>query len=268
MNYWSSPAVALFVALAIALGSGVVVGGGVRLLFGRRTHLSWPASVLSGIVGAFLSIAVGILLVGGPQEFHPLWALVLAVAGTAVVMWIATRVSRPPERSAQQLIDAGEAADVEFKSTARCNLHTRQRDERLELVIAKTVAAFANSDGGSLLIGVSDEGEALGLEPDLQFMKQRDNDRYELWLRDYLSQVIGGAATASLKVSFPVVSGTDVCLVRVPASSRPVYVVPKKGEGPQLWVRVGNSSRQLPLDQALAYASDRWGRRGLRATPG
>lgn len=259
---------ALAVAFAIALLSGVVVGGGVRYVFGRRTHLSWSASVLSGMVGAFLSITFGILAVGSPQEFHPIWALILAVAGTAVVMWIATRLSRPPERSARELIDAGEAADVEFKSTARCNLHTRQRDDKLELVIAKTVAAFANSEGGSLLIGVSDEGEALGLEPDLQFMKQRDNDRYELWLRDFLSQVIGGAATASLKVSFPDIGGTDICLVRVPVATRPVYVVPKKGEGPQLWVRVGNSSRQLPLDQALAYASDRWGRRRLRVSQG
>lgn len=258
----------LWLALTIALVVGVLIGGGVRFLFGRRTHLSWSASVLAGIFGSFISTTIGVLLGGGLGRFHPAWAVVAAVFGTTIVMYVATRMSRPPERSAEQLLAAGESAAVEFKSTARCNLHTGKRDDKIELVIAKTVAAFANSDGGSLLIGVADDSEVLGLGRDLPMMKQPDVDRYELWLRDYLSQVLGGAAASSLAVSFPVVSGHEICLVRVPESRRPVYVVPSKPEGPQLWVRVGNSTRQLPLDQALSYASDRFGRRGLRKRSG
>ncbi len=258
----------LAVATGAALVVGIVVGGGLRWLLGHRTHLSWSASVLAGIAGAFLgaSIASGLnALLGRPfQGGYPLLILVASVLGTLVIIAIATALTRPPEPTVAELIAGGEAADVEFKSTARLNTHSGQRDEKIELIVAKTVSAFANSRGGRLVIGVADDGEVLGLDGDLQFMKQRDVDRYELWLRDYLSQTIGGAATSALVVTFPELSGREVCLVRVPPASRPVFVVPRKGEGPQLWVRVGNSTRQLPLDQALAYASDRFGRRGLR----
>jgi predicted HTH transcriptional regulator len=161
-------------------------------------------------------------------------------------------------------VAAGESSEVEFKSTARCNLHTGKRDERIELVIAKTVAALANARGGQLLIGVADDGTPRGLADDLALMKKPDTDRYELWLRDYLTQTIGAATTTALSVAFPTVAGVQLCWVTVPAASRPVYVVPNKSQGPQMWVRVGNSTRQLPLDQALAYATDRWGRRRLR----
>ena len=32
---------------------------------------------------------------------------------------------------------------------------------------AKTVVAFANTDGGSIYFGVNDDGELIGLEPDI-----------------------------------------------------------------------------------------------------
>ncbi len=260
-----SEAQLVWIAFAIAPFVGMVIGGGVKYALGRRTHLGWPAAILSGIFGSFVSVSIVVLVSGGIRRFSQLAALVVAILGTLVVMLIATRLSRPPDRGPEELLAGGEAADLEFKSTARWNLHTGKRDEKLELVIAKTVAAFGNTDGGCLFIGVADDGQPLGLDNDLTLMKQPDVDRYELWLRDYLSQVIGGAATAAAKVTFPVVQGTQVCLVRVPAATRPVFVTANKGGEPQLWVRVGNSTRQLPLDQALAYASDRFGHRGLRA---
>lgn len=251
-------------AIAVGLLVGVVIGGAVKLALGGRTHLGWPAALLSGIFGSYLTLSIVVWLAGGLRHVSPLVALAAALGGTAVLMAIATRLSRRPDPTVAEIVAAGEAADVEFKSTARWNLHTGRRDEKLELVIAKTVAAFANTEGGYLIIGVGDDGEPLGLSEDLSLMKQPDVDRYELWLRDYLSQVIGGTLTASVKVSFPTIQGVRVCAARVPASPRPVFVTPNKGDGPQLWVRVGNSTRQLPLDQALAYASDRFGRRNLR----
>ena len=36
----------------------------------------------------------------------------------------------------------------------------------MEEIILKSISAFSNGDGGKLLIGVSDNGEILGLEED------------------------------------------------------------------------------------------------------
>lgn len=132
------------------------------------------------------------------------------------------------------------------------------------MVISKTVAALANSGGGDLLIGVDDDGKALGLDDDLKFMKQPDLDRYELWLRDHLSKTLGSTASANVEVTFPVLDGVPVCHLRMLGASRPVFLSPGKGQPVQMWVRVGNSTRQLGVDEALSYAADRWGRRRLR----
>ena len=70
-----------------------------------------------------------------------------------------------------ELMSAGESNRVEFKSSARWNLHTGARDDKMELAIAKTVAGFLNSDGGTLLIGVDDDGRAIGLVHDFSTVK-------------------------------------------------------------------------------------------------
>ncbi|MCA9610632.1 MAG: putative DNA binding domain-containing protein, partial [Myxococcales bacterium] len=96
-----------------------------------------------------------------------------------------------PERTdapvtVEAMMKAGESARVEFKATARWNLHTQSRDERMEQVIVKTVAGFMNADGGTLLIGVNDDGHAVGLENDYSLQRKPGRDGFELWLTDLL----------------------------------------------------------------------------------
>lgn len=252
-------------SMLAALGIGVLIGGGVRLLLGNRSHLGLAASVLSGIMGSAIGAAIVELVLGSDEtQRNPVATLLAAIAGTLVVVVVANLFVRTPEPTVQELIAAGESADVEFKSSARFNLHTKQRDDRLELVVAKTIAAFANARGGTLLIGVDDDGRAIGLKDDYTLMKHADVDRFELWLRDYLAKTIGVAATTSIHAEFPTVTGEDICVIRIPRSHRPVFLQPGKGKPAQLWVRVGNSTRELPVDQALVYASKHFGRRGLR----
>ena len=234
----------LSVAFLLALAFGALLGLGMRQVMGNRVRLGWSEAVLSGIVGSAIGALTISLIRGGYYREH--W----------IGMLLASEVT--------ELVAAGESARVEFKSTARCNLHTGQRDDKIEMVISKTVAALANSGGGDLLIGVDDDGKALGLDDDLKFMKQPDLDRYELWLRDHLSKTLGSTASANVEVTFPVLDGVPVCHLRMLGASRPVFLSPGKGQPVQMWVRVGNSTRQLGVDEALSYAADRWGRRRLR----
>ncbi len=62
------------------------------------------------------------------------------------------------------LIARGESVKQEFKSTLRRNLRTRENDSRIEDSVLKTIAAFCNTEGGVLLIGVQDNGNILGIE--------------------------------------------------------------------------------------------------------
>ncbi len=183
--------------------------------------------------------------------------LVLGLIST-VVLWLTPPAARP---SIREQAAAGESDRLELKSSARINMHTGQRNDRMELVVAKTVAAFANSDGGTLLLGVDDEGTLLGLGPDFATLKQADPDRFELWFRDLLHARLGANAAALPSVDFEALDdGTYVCRVLCPPSPRPIFLRPGKGQAvaPELWVRVGNSSRALGVDDAVDYVGHRW----------
>jgi hypothetical protein len=84
-------------------------------------------------------------------------------------------ISAEPESDVDvpQLISAGESSVVEFKTSARWNVHTRARDERLEQRIVESIAGFMNAEGGTLLIGVDDDGTPVGLQEDLRLWRSR-----------------------------------------------------------------------------------------------
>ena len=88
-------------------------------------------------------------------------------------------------------------------------------NKALEDVIIKSVAAFANWQGGTLLIGVSDEGEILGLEADYASLNG-DHDRFELHLRNLLNQNFGTAFVANrVKIRFHTINEQDICQIDV-----------------------------------------------------
>ena len=88
-----------------------------------------------------------------------------------------------------ELVENGESTQVEFKSTLRMNLHTGERDPRMEHAALKTIAGFLNAHGGTLLIGVADDGTALGVDADLF-----DNeDKMHLHLVNLIRDRIGPA---------------------------------------------------------------------------
>ena len=68
------------------------------------------------------------------------------------------------EQDVAALIAGGESGSVEFKSSLRWDLKKGERNRALEGVILKTLAGFMNSEGGTLLIGVADDGGVVGIE--------------------------------------------------------------------------------------------------------
>jgi dnd system-associated protein 4 len=159
-----------------------------------------------------------------------------------------------PAEDAETLIRGGESARVEFKATARWNPKTRAKDKALEEPIVATITGFLNSSGGTLFIGVSDDGKAAGLADDLTTVKRQNRDGFELWIHDLCQRRLGAAATAHIDVTFPVAWGTEVCRVDVGASANPVFI---DGD-PWFHVRLGNSTRRMSAEEATKYMSEHW----------
>jgi serine/threonine protein kinase len=95
------------------------------------------------------------------------------------------------ERTAdlELLIAGGETASLEFKQTMRWDTNLQKRNPDLLRACMKTVCAFLNSGGGTLMIGVANTGEPTGLEDDLKdFSDNKTVDGFELKFRDALSK--------------------------------------------------------------------------------
>ena len=158
----------------------------------------------------------------------------------------------------EQLIEQGESKWVEFKQTGRVNMHTKQRDPVIEQMVVKSIAGFMNSDGGTLLIGVSDSGDVTGIEADFKTLgKKQDVDGFALWLNGLVDNLLGPTAAANMTFGFEQYPSGTVCRVDVVAGNGPAFVRRNKGEA-DLYVRLNNSTRLLNTADALQYVQNRW----------
>ncbi|MCR5977899.1 ATP-binding protein [Gordonia jinghuaiqii] len=269
------PVWATATALVLVLIVAWLFGSIAKWLLRRRARLNTTTCMVLSILGT----AVGLFIAGAVDHRLDLWSLVTVVLGlvssiVAVATYgtVAARLQSPPDITIAELLSSGESERVEFKSTARVNLRNKQKDLQMEQVIAKTVSAFLNSEGGNLLIGVADDGTPLGLDPDFGTLRSPDADRFELWLRDMLTATLGQSTAAAVGITIEPVkaAGADeaggadtadvlVCRIECAPSPRPVYLRgPKNNAQPEFWVRAGNSTRQLSVDQAAEYVMHRW----------
>ncbi|ROZ88662.1 ATP-binding protein [Gordonia sp. OPL2] len=258
---WATAA-ALVVILLIALLFGAVS----RWLLRRYARLDITTCIVLSILGS----AVGLFVAGAIDRELRLWSvltvavtLVSSIITIAIYGAVAARFQRQQHVPVSALLAAGESDRVEFKSTARVNMRTGEKDSRMEQVIAKTVSAFLNASGGTLIVGVDDDGTPLGLDRDYATLKVPDADRFELWLRDLLTTSLGANAAAAVGVAIEDVEVDDgparpVCRLTCAPSPRPVYLRTGKSSAPEFWVRSGNSTRQLTVDQAADYVMNRW----------
>ncbi|MBA2312214.1 MAG: DUF262 domain-containing protein [Actinobacteria bacterium] len=157
----------------------------------------------------------------------------------------------------RSLIANHETSAVEFKSTARTNLHTDKKDPEIEKAIGKTLTAFANSkEGGTLLIGVSDDGAILGIESDYKYVKNGDRDGFALWVTDFVKERIDQLIPGRLKVTFVEVDGKTVCRVDVPPSPEPMFLSDNALN--RFFVRQGNATNELSGNELFKYRNERW----------
>ncbi|MGM0578851.1 MAG: AlbA family DNA-binding domain-containing protein [Myxococcota bacterium] len=168
-----------------------------------------------------------------------------------------SHLEREIARDVPTLIQLGEGEHVEFKATSRWDLKQGKVNKALSNVIAKTVAALANHDGGSLLIGVGDDGEITGLELDLRTLKRSDRDGYEQFVTGLVRDRLGGHVCRLVHVLFADVEGREVCRVVVEPSEAPVFF--DDGKQRRFFVRTGNASRELDARETLEYVVARWG---------
>lgn len=132
-------------------------------------------------------------------------------------------------KSIIQLIKEGEGLGTEFKRTV---------DSAFK--IAKTIVSFANTSGGTLLVGVADNGAVMGVHSELNELQK---------LEKATTQLIEPKIVLQIKSEN--LDGKMVLLVRVQESEdKPHYALNEKGER-IIYIRVKDKS--MPIPRLLLY---------------
>ena len=150
------------------------------------------------------------------------------------------------------LVEQGECITIEFKSTLRKNLHTTQNDPRMEIGVLKTIAAFLNSKGGKLVIGVADDGSPVGIQED----GFANDDKFALHLDNLIRTRLGIHLMLYIHPRFDEHDGVTVMIVDCQPAKKPAFV--KDGQVERFFVRTAASSMELTGSQMNSYIQDRF----------
>ncbi len=195
-------------------------------------------------------------------ELWTIGAIVLLLTGTVALFMIRRYGrsfdlsedrydSRHPEKSIRQMIAKGEGRTIEFKSTMRMNLHTQKAGKEIELAWLKAVVAFMNTDGGTLLLGISDDSDIMGLDAD----GFANDDKCRLHFKNLINQHIGAELHKYLIFDLVHVDGKQIGVVSCSRSAEPVYLKTAKSE--EFFIRSGPSSDALPVSKIVTYIQKR-----------
>jgi hypothetical protein len=154
--------------------------------------------------------------------------------------------------TAAELIASGETEGIEFKSTLRTNLQTSQVDERMQMSVLKTLAGFLNSGGGTLLIGVNDEGEPVGVKAD-GFLNE---DKMSLHLVNLIRDRVGELFLPYVHPEFEELEGKTILSVRCEKGPKPAFI--KDGNTQKFFVRAANATAELSGQAMIDYSKQRF----------
>jgi len=167
------------------------------------------------------------------------------------------QLSKELDKNLPALLSRGEDDGLEFKSSFRYDYKLQKANKALENVIIKTLAGFMNAQGGSLLIGVDDTGNILGLEPDYQTLGRKDSDGFTQLMMSTVADRIGVPACRLLRILFHHHEGKEVCRVIVIPLILPIYI--KEDNQTRFYIRTGSGTREMDIREAIAFIKTKWG---------
>lgn len=159
------------------------------------------------------------------------------------------------EQDLFSLIEEGEGEAIEFKSSLRYDWIQKKVNKALEITVAKSIAGLANHHGGYLFIGIDDGGNPVGIERDLGTLSRPNWDGFSRCLVSVVTSYLGKYRCTHLHVYQFQMDGKTVAVVRVDASSEPVYC--RIGNNEHYFVRTGNATQDLDVREAMAHISER-----------
>ncbi|MFH6956693.1 helix-turn-helix domain-containing protein [Flavobacterium aquidurense] len=177
----------------------------------------------------------------------------------------ANRILTFREKEILGIIQNDEGKHLEYKSSVQYCVKNQIKNKELQFEILKNLAAFANSEGGELLIGVDDEKNIIGLEHADFLTLKNDNkrDAFRLMFDDLIQSNFGNDYQMVLAdFQFYQIKEKTVCRIIVKQKHGvPVFFkkIGKTGEKyDSFYIRAQASARELKGDDQIKYIESHW----------
>ncbi len=152
--------------------------------------------------------------------------------------------NRSIENEILSIIRKGESTSLEFKQSLSNNLNIDNKDKNLETACLKTIVGFLNiKKGGTLLIGVHDTGEVIGLNDEMKkFYKKYSNpkDRICLYFKELVKNRIGIDSFNYLEYTTVDIKKKIILKIVCKHSDKEIFL-----DGKEFYVRRGPSTEKL-----------------------
>jgi hypothetical protein len=181
-----------------------------------------------------------------------------------------------PDIAALSDIRGGERDRVEFKSSLLFDIKRfkhdagsepqEYRNDEILFSALKTLAAFANSEGGRLYVGVEDDNTVLGLGFDLRLRETSSLDKWQLFLRSVITDRFKDGAMLNdyVRIDLCALCGKEVA--RIEVSPRVQLSFLRKKDSHLLFRRQGNRTVQVQITEVEEFLAERQKRRKERAS--
>lgn len=239
-----------------------IAGGGYQASLSEVSELLELDATL-GVLGKVTSIG---------QFLESINAQVIPDLGKGEVDTIRLFRFRPPQGGngaevIEGILKGEESHTIEFKSTLRVDLKrlaqlgqtaTQCKSDEVLHASLKTIAAFMNSSGGQLIIGISDDKQLIGLHHDFELPDTPNVDKFELFLRNCLTGKFkdGGLINDYVTIAFVEVEGLTVAIIEVLPRSSLSFV--KKDGQYALYRRQGNRTNSVDISDIEEFLKARW----------
>lgn len=161
-----------------------------------------------------------------------------------------------PTKTWLDFLEKGEDNFTEFKSSLRYCLRQQKPMPYVEHGILKTINAFLNSEGGTLIIGVDDEANVLGLDNDYNSFSKKGRDGFLLHFDNLVINALGKEQQADMNIKFEDVDDKEFAIVEVSSSNKPIFMSANGKK--EFYVRHAASSQAYDISEAYEYINKHW----------
>ncbi len=154
-------------------------------------------------------------------------------------------IQSPKEEKLLNTINNGETEQIEFKATYKWDIKENRVNKVLPHEISREICGFQNSRGGTLFIGVMDNGDIYGLKRDIKILK--DLDKLQQDISATVRRDLGGRGM-DFEMSIESIKGKKICIIEIERSEYPVFF-----QNRDFFIRKGTSCHGLNAKETYDY---------------